>query len=170
MKCYLLEIITVRLKMIAILLNLFRYGSISITHSLLRLIYQLIISRDNFVYTISRDNQGKRIIYIYALPISLWSVYTICVMVKDKRMIILYAIISSDQPLFKLYFSVREIYKDFTLRFTLSLSIPFTSLSYLSLPLLSLLLPFFLSLSLLLSVILFGVSNGRFRPCFFFYQ
>ena len=66
--------------------------------------------------------------------------------------------------------------------FLLSLSI---SLSYLSLPLyispslsISLLLPFFPSLSSLLlslfslsslsllSIILFGVSNGRFRPCF----
>ena len=59
------------------------------------------------------------------------------------------------------------------------LSIPFTSLSlsprypfHLSLSLNYLSLPLyispstFLSLSLLLSIILFGVSNGRFRPCF----
>ena len=50
------------------------------------------------------------------------------------------------------------------------LSIPFTSLSlylylsYISLPH-SISPSTFLSLSLLLSVILFGVSNGRFRPC-----
>ena len=56
---------------------------------------------------------------------------------------------------------------------SLSLYIPFTlSLSFLSLPLsISLLLPFSLSLSpsrSLLSIILFGVSNGRFRPCDFY--
>ena len=79
-------------------------------------------------------------------------VYTICVMVKDK----LYAIISCDQPLFKLYFSVWEILQGFYSPFlSLSLSIPFTPLS-LSLSLflslispslsISLLLPFFLSL------------------------
>ena len=52
------------------------------------------------------------------------------------------------------------------------LSIPFTSLSlsFLSLPP-SLYLSFYLSFSLspslsLLSIILFGVSNGRFRPCY----
>ena len=46
------------------------------------------------------------------------------------------------------------------------LSIPFTSLSYyLSLPL-YIFPSTFLSLSLLLSIILFGVSNGRFRPCY----
>ena len=56
-----------------------------------------------------------------------------------------------------------------------SLSIPFTFLSFsplsLSLYYLSLHLYIspstFLSLSLLLSIILFGVSNGRFRPCSF---
>ena len=51
--------------------------------------------------------------------------------------------------------------------FPFHLSIPFTSLSYLSLPLY--ISPFtFLSLSpslSLLSIILFGVSNVRFRPC-----
>ena len=52
----------------------------------------------------------------------------------------------------------------------LSLSLSFSF--YLSISLISpslsiyLLLPFFLSLSLF-SIILFGVSNGRFRPCFF---
>ena len=58
------------------------------------------------------------------------------------------------------------------LPFTLSLYIPFTSLflSLLSLPP-SLYLSFLLSLSLspslsLLSIILFGASNGRFHPCF----
>ena len=52
--------------------------------------------------------------------------------------------------------------EDFTLPSTLSLSIPFTSLylSYLSLPL-------YISPSTFLSIILFGVSNGRFRPCFY---
>ena len=40
-------------------------------------------------------------------------VYTICVMVKDKRMIILYAIIYCDQPLFTLYFSFWEILRGF---------------------------------------------------------
>ena len=66
----------------------------------------------------------------------------------------------------------------FTLSLSLSLSIPFTSLSlsplYLSLTLFSLppslYLSFYLSFSLspsfsLLSIILFDVSNGRFRPC-----
>ena len=59
------------------------------------------------------------------------------------------------------------------LPFTLSLYISFTSLSLLSLPP-SQYLSFYLSLSFslrpslslsLLSIILFGVSNGRFRPC-----
>ena len=105
-------------------------------------------------------------------------------MVKDKRMIILYAlpilsgpcipyarwsrIISCDQPLFTLYFSVWEILRGFYSPFhsLFHLSIPFTSLSLsVSLSLISpslsisLLLPFFLS------IILFSVSNGRFRPC-----
>ena len=73
---------------------------------------------------------------------------------------------------------------------SLSLSLPLSPSLYLSLPLypslylllslplsslispslsISLLLPFFLSLSFisLLFIILFGVSNGRFRPCLF---
>ena len=95
--------------------------------------------------------------------------YTICVMVKDKRMIILYAIISCDQPLFTLNFSVWEISRGFFSHFhSLSLSLsPLShslSLSYLSLPL-YISTSTFLSLSLL-SIILFGLSNGRFRPCF----
>ena len=57
----------------------------------------------------------------------------------------------------------RRFYEDFTLLFTLS--IPFTSPSYLSLPV-YISPSTFLSLSLLLYIILFGVSNGRFRPCF----
>ena len=69
-------------------------------------------------------------------------------------MIILYAIISCDQPLFTLYFSVWEILRGFYSPFhSLSLSIPFTPLSLsLSLSLISpslsisLLLHFFLSL------------------------
>ena len=107
---------------------------------------------------------------LYALPISLWSVYNICVMVKDKRMIILYAIISCDQPLFTLYFSVWEILRGFYSPFhSLFLSIPFTSLSLSSLSLPLYISPStFLSLSLF-SNILFGVSNGRFRPCFITY-
>ena len=105
---------------------------------------------------------------LYALPIFLWSVYTIFVMVKDKRMIILYAIISCDQPLFTLYFSFLLDFTRILLSLSLSLypfylSISFTSLSYLSLPP-SLYLSFYLSFSL--SIILFGVSYGRFRPCF----
>ena len=54
-----------------------------------------------------------------------------------------------------------------TLSLTLSLSFSLSlSLSLLSLPP-SLYLSFYLSPSLsLLSIILFGVSNGRFRPCF----
>ena len=102
------------------------------------------------------------------------------VMVKDKRMIIIFAIISFDQPLFTLYFSVWEISRGFyssfhSLSLSLSplypfhLSIPFTSLSlslslslsislslsYLSLPL-YISPSTFLSLSLLLS--LFSLS------------
>ena len=108
---------------------------------------------------------------IYALPISLWSVYTICVMVKDKRMIIQFAIISCDQTLFTVYFSVWEIlrgfYSPFHSLYPFHLSF---SLSLLSLPP-SLYIPFYLSFSLspslsLLSIILFDISNGRFRPCF----
>ena len=88
-------------------------------------------------------------------------------MVKDKRMIILYAIISCDQPLFTLYFSVWEILRGFYSIFH-SLCIPITSLSLSPLPLslslslslslislsfsISLLLPFFLSLSLSFSL------------------
>ena len=82
------------------------------------------------------------------------------------------AIILCNQPLFTLYLRFVRFYEDFTLPFTLSLTIPFTSipftlsLSYLS-P--SLYLSFYLSFSpslSLLSIILFGVSYGRFRPCF----
>ena len=106
-------------------------------------------------------------------------------MVKDKRMIILYAIISCDQPLFTLYFLVWEILRGFYSPFhslslypfhlslshslTLSLSLSLSLSLLFSLSYLSLSLYFspstFLSLSLL-SIILFGVSNGRFRPCF----
>ena len=57
-------------------------------------------------------------------------VYTICVMVKDKRMIILYAIISCDQPLFTLFFSVWEVLWGF---YSLSLISPSLSV-YLLLP------------------------------------
>ena len=93
-----------------------------------------------------------------------------------------YAIIFCDQPLFTLYFSVWDILRGFYSPFySLSLSIPFTSISLslsliLSISLLSLppslYLPFYLSFSLspslsLLSIILFGVSNGCFRPCLF---
>ena len=92
---------------------------------------------------------------LYALPIFLWSVYTIFVMVKDKRMIILYAIISCDQPLFTLYFS---FLLDFT-RILLSLSlypfylsIPFTSLSLSPLSLIYLSLPLYISPSTFLSL------------------
>ena len=53
--------------------------------------------------------------------------YTICVMVKDKRIIFLYAKISCDQPLFTLFSQLGRFYEDFTLSFTLSLTIPFTS-------------------------------------------
>ena len=97
------------------------------------------------------------------------------------------------QPFFALYFSAWEISRRFSTRahtlygsaypfhslflYPLHLSFSFSlslflslSLSLLSLPL-SLYLSFYLSLSLspslsLLSIILFGVSNGRFRPCF----
>ena len=78
-------------------------------------------------------------------------------------MVVLYAIISCDQPFFTLYFSVWEILRGFYS--------PFHSLSlypfHLSL-FLSLSLSFYLSLSpslSLVSITLFGVSNGRFRPC-----
>ena len=105
-------------------------------------------------------------------------VYSICLMVKDKRMIILYAMISCNQPLFTIYFSVWEILRvfyspfhslsiPFTLPFTLSLSILFTlslslslkfslflRLSYLSLPL-YISPSIFLSLSLLHSLYLY---------------
>ena len=82
------------------------------------------------------------------------------VMVKDKRMIILYAIISFDQPL---HFIPRfgRFYEDFTLPFTLSLY-PFNlslslSLSLLSLPP-SLYLSFYVSISLLLSLFFLSFS------------
>ena len=80
------------------------------------------------------------------------------VMVKDKRMIILYVIISCDQPLFTLYFS------DFTIPFTLSLYRPFHLSLSLSLISPSLSLPLyispstFLSLSLLLSLLSLSFS------------
>ena len=126
---------------------------------------------------------------LYALPISLWSLYTICMMVKDKRMFILYAIIYVINLCLHFISRFGRFYEDFPFHsFSLSLSIPFTSLSisfflslslslslsYLSLPLLylppSLYLPFYFSFSLspslsLLSIILFGVSNGCFRSC-----
>ena len=73
-----------------------------------------------------------------------------------------YAIISCDQPLFTLYFSVWEILRGFYS--------PFHYLYPFHLSLISLYLSFYLSFppSLsLLSIILFGVSNGRFRPCFY---
>ena len=101
-----------------------------------------------------------------------------------------------NQPFFAFYFSIQEISRGFySARLSLSLSlsplypfhlsIPFTSLSLsplypfhlsihftslLSLPP-SLYLSFYLSFSLspslsLLSIIIFGVSNGRFRPCY----
>ena len=84
-------------------------------------------------------------------------------------MIILYAIISCDRPLFTLYFSVWEILQGIYFPFH-SLSLYPFHLSLLSLPH-SLYFSFYLSFSLspslsLLSIILFGVSNGRFRPCY----
>ena len=77
-----------------------------------------------------------------------------------------------NQPFFALYIPVREI-SCLSLSLSLYISLSPLSLSlFLSLSLISpslsksLLLPFFLSLSLcLLYIILFCVSNGRFRPC-----
>ena len=134
------------------------------------------ILADNFVYTISRHNQGKKgksfymrsqSLSLYALPISLWSLYTICMLVKDKRMFILYAIIYVINLCLHFISRFGRFYEDFPFHsFSLSLSIPFTSLSisfflslslslslsYLSLPLLylppSLYLPFYFSFSL----------------------
>jgi hypothetical protein len=144
------------------------------------------ILADNFVYTISRHNQGKKgksfymrsqSLSLYALPISLWSLYTICMMVKDKRMFILYAIIYvinlclhfisrfgrfyEDFPFHSLSLSLSlslsplSLSLSFSLSLCLSLSLISPSLSYISLPL-YISPSTFLSLSLLLS--LFSLS------------
>ena len=79
--------------------------------------------------------------------------YTISRDGQDKRMIILYAIFSCDQPLFTLYFSVWEILQGFYSIFhSLSLSLSPLSLSlFLSLSLSLLSLPTSLYLSFYLS-------------------
>ena len=72
-------------------------------------------------------------------------------------------------PLYPFHLSIPFTSLSFSPLYPFHLSIPFTplsfspSLSYLSLPL-YISPSTFLSLSLL-SIILFGVSNGRFRPC-----
>ena len=94
-----------------------------------------------------------------------------------------------NQPLFALYFSIWEILRGvyspfhslslypFHLFLSLSLSLSLSLFISLISPSLSISIPpslylsFYLSFSLspslsLISIILFGVSNGRFRPCF----
>ena len=89
------------------------------------------------------------------------------VMVKDKRMVILYAIISCDQPLFTLYFSVWEILRGFYSPFN-SLSLSLSPLYFFHLSL-SFYLSFSLSPSLsLLSIILIGVSMDVFVLVLYF--
>ena len=122
----------------------------------------------NFVYT---GLGGSLSLYICCLSLS-----GLCipfrVMVKDLRMIIL--CISNNFLRSTFVYILFLGFGDF-IRISLSLSIPFTSLSLSplshSLSLLSLYISpsTFLSPSLsLLSIILFGVSNERFRPCFFY--
>ena len=88
-----------------------------------------------------------------------------------------------NHPLFALYFVVWKILLSLSLTLSLSLS-PLSLFLSLSLSLTlslslslspSLYLSFYLSFSLspslsLLSIILFGVSNGRFRPCFIIFK
>ena len=124
------------------------------------------ILADNFVYTISRHNQGKKgksfymrsqSLSLYALPISLWSLYTICMMVKDKRMFILYAIIYVINLCLHFISRFGRFYEDFpfhSLSLSLSLSLyPFHLSLYL-----------FLSLSLSVSLSLLSLPPSLISP------